>query len=42
MEYKKKSGYEKPRGKTGIKAQMQSMDLRTWGGGRVSWGEVRE
>ena len=35
-------GSEEPRGKTGIKSQMQRMDLRTWGGGRVSWDEVRE
>ena len=31
---------KEPRGRTGIKAQR--MDLRTWGGGRVSWDEVRE
>ena len=30
------------RGRTGIKMQMQRMDLRTRGGGRVSWDEVRE
>ena len=39
---KKKNGYEEPRGRTGIKTQTQRMDLRTWGGGRVSWDEVRE
>ena len=41
MESKKKIGYEEPRGRTGIKTQMR-MDLRTRGGGRVSWDEVRE
>ena len=39
---KKKNGSEEPRGRTGIKMQMQRMDLRTWGGERVSWDEVRE
>ena len=39
---KKKKGSEEPRSRTGIKTQMQRMDLRTWGGGRVSWDEVRE
>ena len=34
-------GSGEPRGRTGIKTQMR-MDLRTWGGGRVSWDEVRE
>ena len=29
-------------GRTGIKTQMQRMDLRTRGWGRVSWDEVRE
>ena len=38
----KKNGSEEPRGRTGIKTQMQRMDLRTRGGGRVSWDEVRE
>ena len=38
---KKKKGYEEPRGRTGIKAQKEIMDLRTQGGGRVSWDEVR-
>ena len=38
----KKNGSEEPRGRTGIKTQMQRMDLRTQGGGRVSWDEVRE
>ena len=42
MESKKKKGSEEPRGRTGIKMQAQRMDLRTWGGGRVSWEEVRE
>ena len=41
MESKKKSSGE-PRDRTGIKTQMKRMDLRTWGGGRVSWDEVRE
>ena len=39
---KKKKGSEEPRGRTGIKTQMWRMDLRTRGGGRVSWDEVRE
>ena len=40
---KKKKGHEEPRGKTGIKTQTyQRMDLRTQGGGRVSWDEVRK
>ena len=39
---KKKKGSEEPRGRTGIKMQTQRMDLRTWGGEKVSWGEVRE
>ena len=41
---KKKKGHEEPRGRTGIQMQMQTqrMDLRTRGGGRVSWDEVRE
>ena len=38
----KKNGSEEPRSRTGIKTQMQRMDLWTWGGGRVSWDEVRE
>ena len=46
MESKKKKrrrkGSEEPRGRTGIKMQMQRMDLRKRGGGRVSWDEVRE
>ena len=38
-----KKGHEEPSGKTGIKTQTyQRMDLRTRGGGRVSWDEVRE
>ena len=41
MESKKK-GSEEPRGRTGIKMQTSRMDLRTWGGGRVSWDKVRE
>ena len=41
MESKKK-GYDQPRGRTGIKTQMLRLDLRTWGGGRVSWDKVRE
>ena len=39
---KKKSGYEEPRVRTGIKMQTLRMDLRTRGGGRVSWDKVRE
>ena len=38
----KKKGSHGPRGRTGIKTQPQRMDLRTQGGGRVSWDEVRE
>ena len=40
----KKYGSDEPRGRTGIKIkmQMQRMDLRTQGVGRVSWDEVRE
>ena len=38
----KKKGSEEPRGRTGIKTQTQRMDLRTQGGERVSWDEVRE
>ena len=41
MESKKK-GYEEPRDRTGIKTQSLKMDLRTRGGGRLSWAEVRE
>ena len=40
--FKKKKGSEEPRGKTGIKTQMERLDLRTLGGGMVSWDEVRE
>ena len=39
---KKKKGSDEPRGRTGIKTQMERMDLRTWGGGRVSCDKVRE
>ena len=40
---KKKKGHEEPTGKTGIKMQSyQRMDLRIWGGGKVSWEKVRE
>ena len=39
---KKRNGYEEPRGRTGIKTKTYRMDLRTRGGGRVSWDEVRE
>ena len=39
---KKKKGSEEPRGRTGIKTQTERMDLRTQGGGRVSWDKVRE
>ena len=38
----KKNGSNEPRGRTGIKMQMQRMDFRTWGGGRINWDEVRE
>ena len=41
MESKKKY-YEEPSDGTGIKMQTYRMDLRTRGGGRVSWDEVRE
>ena len=33
---------DEPRGRTGIKTQTYRMDLRTRGGGRVSWDAVRE
>ena len=39
---KKKKGSEEPRERTEIRTQMQRMDLRTQGGGRVSWDEVKE
>ena len=39
---KKKKGSEEPRIRTGIKTQMLKMDLRAWGGGKVSWDEVSE
>ena len=39
---KKKSRSEEPRGRTWIKMQTNRMDLRTLGGGKVSWAEVRE
>ena len=39
---KKKKGSSEPRGRTGIKMQMSRMDLSAWGGGGVSWDEVRE
>ena len=43
MESKKKNnGSDEPRDRTGIKTQMQRMDLRTQGGGRIRWDEVRE
>ena len=42
LKKKKKNGWEEPRDRTGIKTQTQRMDLKTWGGGRVSWDEVRE
>ena len=41
MELKKK-GSDEPRGRTGINSQTLRMDLRTCGGGRVSWNEVRK
>ena len=38
MESKKKNGHEEPRGRMGIKMQTYyRMDLRTLGGGKVSW-----
>ena len=37
---KKKEVSEEPRGRTGIKMQMKRMDLRTRGGGSVTWDEV--
>ena len=37
-----KKGSDEPRGRTDITTPTQRMDLRTWGGGRVSWDEVRE
>ena len=38
-----KNGHEEPRGRMGIKMQTYyRMDLRTRGGGRVSWDKVRE
>ena len=33
---------EELRGRTGKKTQTSRMDLRTQGGGRVGWDEVRE
>ena len=39
---KKKKGSKQPRGRTGIKTQTYRMDLRIWGGGRVSCDKVRE
>ena len=36
------NGSEESRGSTGIKTQMWKMDLRTRGGGRVTWDKVRE
>ena len=41
LKKEKKNGSEEPRGRTGIKTQMWRMDLRTRGGERVSWDEVR-
>ena len=38
----KKKGSDEPRGRTGIKMQMYRMDLRTRGGGKVSWDEMRQ
>ena len=43
MEFKKKKCHEEPRGKMRIKTQTYwSMDLRTWGGGRVSCDKAIE
>ena len=39
---KKKKSSDEPRGRTGIKTKTYRMDLRTLGGGRVSWDKVRE
>ena len=39
---KKEKGCDEPRGRTGIKTQTERMDLRTQGGGRVSWDKMRE
>ena len=40
---RKKKWSEEPKGKMGIKMQIYyRMDLRTQGGGRVSWDKVRE
>ena len=36
MESKKKKVSEEPRDRTGVKTWTYRMDLRTWGGGRVS------
>ena len=42
MELKKKC-HEEPRGKTGTKTQTYlRMDLRIWGGGRVSCDKAKE
>ena len=41
-EIKKKKWSEEPRGKIAIKMQTKRVDLRTRGGGSVSWVEVRE
>ena len=41
MESKKKKSSEEPRDRTGIKMQTKRIDLRTQGGRRVSWDEVR-
>ena len=38
----KKNGTDEPTGRAGINMQTYRMDLRTWGGGRVSWNKVRE
>ena len=40
--FKKKKGSDEPMGRKGVKTQTESMDLRTRGGGRVSWDEVKE
>ena len=42
MQSEKKKGSDEPRGRTGIKMQMYRMDLRTRGGGKVSWDEMRQ
>ena len=42
IQKKRKNGCEERRGRTGIKAQTERMDLKTQGEGRVSWNRERE